>query len=67
MCIYLHSRVYKHIHVHIYIYIYIYMNRYMHKESMADSKPPRRAASHARPFVGVSQSQVFRDLVNFWR
>ena len=22
---------------------------------------------HARPFVGVSQSQFFRDLVNFWR
>ena len=27
----------------------------------------RTAAVHARPFVGVSQSQLFRDLVNFWR
>ena len=29
--------------------------------------PTAAGASHARLFVGVSQSQFFRDLVNFWR
>ena len=27
----------------------------------------RDAGVHARLFVGASQSQLFRDLVNFWR
>ena len=31
------------------------------------SYPGASHVSHARPFVGVSQSQCFRDLVNFWR
>jgi len=26
-----------------------------------------KTAIHPRPYVGVSQSQFFRDLVNFWR
>ena len=28
---------------------------------------PRCRGTHPRPFVGVSESQFFRDLVNFWR
>jgi hypothetical protein len=35
--------------------------------TLNDTSMCRAAHSHARPVVGVSQSQLFRDLVNFWK
>ena len=32
-----------------------------------EDKKSLQPVLHARPFVGVSPSQFFRDLVNFWR
>jgi len=65
---------YIYIYIYIYIYVYIYIYIYTLFTVICVSATPfvssggwSTSGSHARLFVGVSQSQFFRDLVIFWR